>query len=186
MYRVEEVHTAEVFRTLQHARQFADWNGGGVRGQNGTRANLVFRFRQHRFFHFRVLDDGFDHHVDTIETAVFQHGLNGGDHACELQSVNFSAFQLFIQQLGRFGHAQRQGFLVDVFHHYRHAFPGRLVGDAATHNARAEYRRMFWRLNVFGQLFGFAFHELIVQEDTDQRASLIGVRQRDKALIFEL
>ena len=186
MYRVEEVHTAEVFRTLQHARQFADWNGGGVRGQNGTRANLVFRFRQHRFFHFRVLDDGFDHHVDTIETAVFQHGLNGGDHACELQSVNFAAFQLFIQQLGRFGHAQRQGFLVDVFHHYRHAFPGRLVGDAATHNARAEYRRMFWRLNVFGQLFGFAFHELIVQEDTDQRASLIGVRQRDKALIFEL
>jgi hypothetical protein len=45
---------------------------------------------------------------------------------------------------------------------------------------------MFWRLNVFGQLFGFAFHELIVQEDTDQRASFIGVRQRDKALIFEL
>ena len=157
MYRVEEVHPAEVFRTLQHARQFADWNGGGVRGQHGLRTNLVFRFRQHRFFDFRILDDGFDYHVDTVETAVFQHGLNGGDHTCKLQPVNFSAFQLFIQQLGRFGHAQRQGFLADVFHHH-----------------------------VFSQLFGFTLHELIVEEDTDQRAGFIGVRQRDKALIFEL
>ena len=45
---------------------------------------------------------------------------------------------------------------------------------------------MFWRFNVFGQLPGFTLHELIVEEDTDQRASFIGVRQRDKALIFEL
>ncbi len=45
---------------------------------------------------------------------------------------------------------------------------------------------MFWRLNVFRQLFCFAFHELIVEEDANQRAGFIGVCQRDKALVFEL
>ena len=186
VHRVKEVHPAEVFRTLQHARQFADRNGGGVRGQHGFRTHLVFGFGQHRFFHFRVLDDRFNHHVHTVETAVFQHWLDGGDHACKLQTINFAALKLFIQQLGRFGHAQRQGFLVDVLHHHRHAFPGRLVGDAAPHNARAEYRRVFWRFNVFGELFGFALHKLIVKEDTNQRAGFVGVRQRDKALVFQL
>ena len=44
---------------------------------------------------------------------------------------------------------------------------------------------MFWGLNVFGQLFSFAFHELIVQEDANQRAGFVGVRQRDEALIFQ-
>ncbi|MNY24392.1 hypothetical protein D3C86_1581020 [compost metagenome] len=44
---------------------------------------------------------------------------------------------------------------------------------------------MFWRFNVFGQLFGFAFYELVVEENTDQRARFAGVRQRNEALIFE-
>ena len=45
---------------------------------------------------------------------------------------------------------------------------------------------MFWRFNVFGELFGFALHKLIVKEDTNQRAGFVGVRQRDKALVFQL
>jgi hypothetical protein len=41
---------------------------------------------------------------------------------------------------------------------------------------------MLRRLDIFGQLFRFRFDVLVVQEDTDQRAGLIGMRQRDKAL----
>ncbi|EIM35643.1 hypothetical protein PGS1_12922 [Enterobacter cloacae subsp. cloacae GS1] len=36
------------------------------------------------------------------------------------------------------------------------------------------------------ELFGFALHKLIVKEDTNQRAGFVGVRQRDKALVFQL
>lgn len=48
--------------------------------------------------------------------------LNGADHSGQLQTVDFAAFQLFIQQFRRFGHAQGQRFVANVFHHHRHAF----------------------------------------------------------------
>ncbi len=41
---------------------------------------------------------------------------------------------------------------------------------------------MLRRLDIFGQLFRFRFDVLVVQEDTNQRAGLIGMGQRDKAL----
>ncbi|ESC75996.1 hypothetical protein SEEN4881_04297, partial [Salmonella enterica subsp. enterica serovar Newport str. WA_14881] len=58
--------------------------------------------------------------------------------------------------------------------------------DTAAHNTRAQYGCLFRRLNIFGQLFGFTFYILIVEEDTDQRTSLIGMRQRNKAFIFQI
>ncbi|MNE16166.1 hypothetical protein D3C80_1091040 [compost metagenome] len=179
------MHTAEVFRALQNARQFANRNGGSVRRQNGIRTNFIFCFCQHRFFDFRVFNNGFDNHIDTIKTAVFQCWMDSRNDAREFQSINFSALQLFIQQLRGFGHAQRQGFVVDVLHDHRHAFPGGLISDPAAHDACAQNGGLLWHLNVFCQLFCFAFHELIVQENTNQRAGFIGVRQRDETLVFE-
>lgn len=44
---------------------------------------------------------------------------------------------------------------------------------------------MLRRLDIFGQLFRFRFDVLVVQEDTNQRAGLIGMGQRDKALFFQ-
>ena len=44
---------------------------------------------------------------------------------------------------------------------------------------------MLRRLDIFGQLFRFRFDVLVVQEDTNQRAGLIGMGQRDKAFIFQ-
>jgi hypothetical protein len=41
-------------------------------------------------------------------------------------------------------------------------------------------------VSTFLVSFSLCFDVLIVQEDTDQRAGLVGVRQRDKALIFQL
>ncbi len=184
VHRVKEVHTAEVFRTLEDAGQFADRDGGGVGGQHRIRAYLVFRLCQYRFFHFRVFDHRFDNHVHAIEPAVFQGWVNSRDHAGELQAVDLAAFELFIQQFGRFGHAQGQRLLANVFHHHWHAFPRRLVGDTAAHNACAQYRRLFWRLNIFGELLRFTLHELIVEENTDQRTGFVGVSQRDKTLVF--
>ncbi len=112
--------------------------------------------------------------------------MDGRNDARQLQTVDLAALQLFVQQLGRFGHAEVQRFIVDIFHDGRYAFPGRLVSDTAAHNARAQYGCLFRRLNIFGQLFGFTFYILIVEEDTDQRTSFIGMRQRNKAFIFQI
>ncbi len=39
--------------------------------------------------------------------------------------------------------------------------------------------------DIFGQFFRFRFDVLVVQEDTDQCAGLVGMSQRDKAFIFQ-
>lgn len=64
----------------------------------------------------------------------------------------------FVQQLGRFGHAEVQRFIVDIFHDDRYAFPCRLVSDTAAHNTRAQYGCLFRRLNIFGQLLALPLH----------------------------
>ena len=55
----------------------------------GLRTNFVFRFGQHRFLTFGFSTTASTTAIHAVETAVFQHGLNGGDRACELQPVNF-------------------------------------------------------------------------------------------------
>ena len=96
VHRVKEVHTAEVFRALQYAGQLADGNGGGIRSQHGIRADFVFRFRQHRFFHFRILNNGFDHDVHAFKAGVIQGWLNSRNDASHLETVDFAALKLFI------------------------------------------------------------------------------------------
>ena len=112
--------------------------------------------------------------------------MDGGNHARHLQTVDLAALKLLIQQLGGFGHAQRQRFIVDIFHDNRHAFPGRLVGYTATHNACAQNCGLLRCLNILRQFFRFRFDVLIVEENTDQRTRLVGVRQRDKTLVFQV
>ena len=107
VYWVKEVHPTEVFRALERAGQLVDWDGRGIRRQYGVRAYLIFGFRQYRFFHFRVFHDRFNHHVHTLKTAIVEGWMNSGNHARHFQTVNFAALKLFVQQFGRFGHAQR-------------------------------------------------------------------------------
>ena len=97
VHRVKEVHPTEVFRTLKRAGQFVDWDGGSIRSQYGVRANLIFGFRQYRFFHFWVFYDRFNYHVHAFETAIVEGGVNGGNNARHFQTVNFAALQLFVQ-----------------------------------------------------------------------------------------
>ncbi|ETJ33871.1 hypothetical protein Q604_UNBC11695G0001, partial [human gut metagenome] len=76
--------------------------------------------------------------------------------------------------------------VVNIFHDNRHAFPRRLVSDAAAHNACAQHRGLFRRFNVFGEFLRFAFYILIVKENADQCASFVGMRQRDKTFVFQI
>ncbi len=140
---------------------------------------------QYGFLHFRVFHHRFNNHVDAIKTAVFQ-GLAewclslrpaSDRRFCRVPAVYSSSFAASVMPEG-------QRFVADVFHHHRHALPGRLVSDTAAHNASAQDGSMLRRLDIFGQLFRFRFDVLVVQEDTNQRAGLIGMGQRDKAFIF--
>ncbi len=83
-------------------------NGRGVRRQNGVLTDQGFHFRQHGGFDFRVLDNRFDDHLRAFDTSVVQRRLNGRQHLCHFQAIQLAAFQLLIEQLGRFAHAQRQ------------------------------------------------------------------------------
>lgn len=112
--------------------------------------------------------------------------MNRANNAGQLQPIDFTALKLLVEQLSGFVHAERQRFVVNVLHDHRHAFPGGLIRDTATHDPGPQHGGLFRRLNVFGQLLRFGFDILIVKEDTDQRAGLFGVRQRDKTLVFQI
>ena len=173
MHRVEEVHAAEVFRTRQHAGQLANRDGRGIGCENGVRAHFRFGFGQYRFFDFRVFHHRFNHHVHAFKPGVVEGRMNRADHARELQTVDFAALQLFVKQLTGLVHPKGEGLLVNVFHDHRHAFPGRLVSDTATHNPGAQHRSLFRGLGLFGQLLRFAFDVLVIEEDTDQRPGFV-------------
>ncbi len=53
--------------------------------------------------------------TSTRSKPLYSGWLNGANHSGQLQTVDFAAFQLFIQQLRRFGHAKGQRFVADVF-----------------------------------------------------------------------
>ncbi len=118
---------------------------------------LSARFPPVPLFDFRIFDYRFDNNIYAIETGIIESRVDGRNDARQLQTADLAALQLFVQQLGRFGHAEVQRFIVDIFHDDRYAFPCRLVSDTAAHNARAQYGCLFRRLNIFGQLFGFTF-----------------------------
>ncbi len=101
--------------------------------------------------------------------------MDSGNHPRQLQTVNLAALKLLIEQLAGLADAQRQGFVVDIFHQYRHAFPCGLVRDTAAHNACAQHGGLLRGLDVLGQLFRLAFDILIVQEDAHQRAGFVGM-----------
>src|SRR5690606_37219788 len=77
VHRVEEVHAAEVFRTLERLGQQADGDGRGVRGDDRIITHQTFDFGQYRLLDLRVFDNGFDDDVDVTEVTV-RHGRANG------------------------------------------------------------------------------------------------------------
>ena len=168
MYRVEEVHADEVFRTLKGLGQQADGNGRGVRRQNCIFADVVFHFSQHGLLDLGVLNNGFDHQVDIAEIAVRQSRTNTVKHFSHFCRRHAPFINATHQQFGGFSQALLDTVLVDVLHQNRRAFGRRLIGNTATHDAGAEHGSL---LHVFGDLvvdFGFFLQFLIVQEQADQ------------------
>ena len=185
MHRVEEVHAAEVLRALQPLGQQGDGNGGGVAGEHGVFADDPFHFAQYGSLHFRVFNHGFDHDVHMLDVVIAEGRSDGGEHLAHLDSIDAALFELAVEQLGGFAHAKCQRLLVDVLHHRRNALAGRLVGDAAPHDAGTQYGGVASGLaRLLGSLLGQRLDVLIVQEDTDQCLGDIGLGQLDKALCF--
>src|SRR5690606_17114165 len=96
VYRVEEVHTAEVFRTLQVRRQQVDGNGRGVGGDDGVFTNHIFHFTQNDVFNFRVLNNRFNYQVNGFEVAVAQG--RSEEHTSELQSRENLVCRLLLEK----------------------------------------------------------------------------------------
>ncbi len=175
MHRVEEVHAAEVFRLLQGFRQAGDGNGGGVGREHRVVTQHFFGFRQHGLLDLRVLDHRLDDHVDVGEVAVAQGGANHGQGLAHFGGVHLAFADALGEQLGGFVHAQVQGVRLDVLHHDGGAFQGGLEGDAAAHDARAQYRRV---LDLAAGLGGLAVHFLnllVGQEQTHHGGGLWGL-----------
>src|SRR5690606_7508445 len=70
VYRVEEVHTNEVFRTLQRLGQVGNGDGRGVGGDDRVFAYMLLHFGQNGVLDLGVLDDRFDHDINVAEIAV--------------------------------------------------------------------------------------------------------------------
>src|SRR5690606_38388973 len=81
VYRVEEVHAAEVFRTLERLGQQTDGNGRGVGRDDGIFTHQAFDFSQYRLLDLRVLDHGFDDDVDIAKITV------GGGRADGIEGI---------------------------------------------------------------------------------------------------
>ncbi len=183
VHRVEEVHAAEVLRALQSLGQQRDGDGGGVAGEHGVFADHAFHFTQYGGLHFRVLDHGFDHDVHAFDVVIAEGRSDGREHLAHLDAIDAALLELAVEQLGGFAHAKCQSLLVDILHHRRDTLAGRLVGDAAAHDAGTQYGGMASGLSsLFGRLLGQRLDVLIIQEDADQRLGDIGLGQLDKAL----
>src|SRR5450830_1637184 len=184
VYRVEEVHADEVFRTLEGLGQQRDGNGRGVGRQDSVVFNLGLHFSQHRLLDLRVFDNRFDHQVDVAEIAVGQGWTNAVEHFSHFRSGHATFINATHQQLGRFRQALLDAVLVDVFHQDRRAFGRRLIGNTAAHDTGAEYGGLF---HVFGDFIvglGLFLQFLIVQEQANQALGSRGLRQFDETSRF--
>ena len=116
-----------------------------------------------------------------LDAVIAQGRGDGGEHLAHLDAVDATALELAVEQLGGLIHAKCQRLLVDVLHHRRDAFAGRLVGDAAPHDAGTQHGGMAGGLVcLLGGLLGQRLDVLIVEEDTDQRLGHVGFRQFDE------
>ena len=186
VHRVEEVHAAEVLRALQSLGQQGDGDGGGVAGEHGVFADDPFHFAQYGGFHLGILDHGFDHDVHMLDVVIAEGRSDGREHLAHLDAIDAALLELAVEQLGGFAHAKCQRLLVDVLHHRRNALAGRLVGDAAAHDAGTQYGGVASGLSsLLGSLLGQRLDVLIIQEDTDQCLGDIGLGQLDKALCLD-
>ncbi|MCY1503506.1 hypothetical protein D9M68_376330 [compost metagenome] len=184
MHRVEEVHAAEIFRTLERLGQQADGNGRGVGGEDRILLHHAFHFGQHGLLDLRVLDHGLDHDVDIGEIAVGQGRTDGVEGLGHLGGRQLAAGNALVQQLAGLAQAELDGFLADVLHQDRGALDRGLVGDAATHDAGAQYGSQFHVLGSLVVLLALLLQLLIVQEQADQAGSDRRLGQFDEARGF--
>ncbi|MOA39604.1 hypothetical protein D3C78_1614020 [compost metagenome] len=77
MYRIKEVHAAEVLWALQRFRQVINRNGRGIGRQYGIFTDQAFHFGQYCRLNLWILDHGFDDHLRAFDTGVIQRRLNG-------------------------------------------------------------------------------------------------------------
>ena len=184
VYRVEEVHAAEVFRALQRFGQVGDGDGRGVGGDDGVFSHLTFYFSQHGVLDLRVLDHRFNYQVNFLEVAVGHGRADGVQRLGHLLGLHAALGYTLAQQLGGFVQTQLDAFLTDVLHQDRRALDRRLVGDAATHDARAQYGGQIHVSRLLVVLLGLVLEHLIIQEQTYQAGSNRSLGQLGKTSGF--
>src|SRR5690606_2751987 len=185
VHRVEEVHAGKVFRLLQRSSEIGNGNGRGVGGQHGAVLQLGFGFGQYGLLDLRVFDNRFNHYVDILEVTVVQGRADGREHLAHLRAVDLLALQLLGEQLAGFAHAQVQRRVGDVLHDDRRALGGRLVGDAATHDAGTEDGGQVDVPCAFLDVVAIGFfHRLVGEEQANQRSRLRGLGNLGKTFRF--
>jgi len=185
VHRVEEVHAAEVFRTLERLGQVADGDGGRVGRDDRVFTDVAFHLGQHGVLDLRVLDHGFDDDVDVAEIAIGHGRTDGVERLSHLLRRQTAFLDTLAEQLGGFVQAHLDTLFTDILHQDRRTLDSRLVGDAATHDAGAEYGSELHvaRLLVVG--LGLLFQLLIIEEQADQALGDRSLGQLDEAGSFD-
>ncbi|CRR83940.1 hypothetical protein PAERUG_P48_London_17_VIM_2_01_13_02338 [Pseudomonas aeruginosa] len=185
VHRVEEMHAAEVFRTLQRLGQQADGDGRGVGGDDRVFLHRAFHFGEHGLLDLGVLDDGFDDDVDVAEVAIGHGRTDAIERLGHLRRGQATLLDALAEQLGGLVQAHLDTLFADILHQDRGALERRLIGDAAAHDAGAEHGGQFHVLGDFVVFLGFLLQFLVIQEQADQTLRDRGLGQLDEAGGFD-
>src|SRR5690554_3969836 len=186
MHRVEEVHTTEVFRTLQVLGQKVDGNRGGIGGDDGVVANHFFGFAQYGIFYLRVFNNRFNHQVYVLEIAVVQGWRDAVQNIGHLACIHTTFINTLGQKLLGFFQTQGDTVLIDVLHDDRGAFQCGLISNTTTHNTGTENSGQFYIRRFFFPRTGFLLQCLIIQEQTNQTGRNVSFGHLGKAFGFHL
>src|SRR5690606_32527701 len=139
VYRVEEMHAAELLGPLQHAGQLRNRDCLGVAGENGVCIYFSLALSQHALLHLEVFYYSLDDDIECIEALIIQRWANTRQHTRHFLGLHASASDALQQLRTRFGHTRFQSRFSDILHQDRHAFQRRLVGNATAHDAGAKH-----------------------------------------------
>src|SRR5690606_17251702 len=181
VHRVEEVHAAEVFRTLERLGQQADGDGRGVGGDDRVFTHQAFHFGQHSLLDLRILDHGLDDDVDVAAITIGSGRANRIEGFGHLRRGHATLLDALAEQLGRLVQAHLDAFLADILHQDRRALDGRLVGDAAPHDTGAEYGGQFHFTGLLVVVLGLLLQLLVAEEQADQALGDRGLGQLGEA-----
>src|SRR5690606_23542317 len=80
VYRVEEMHAAELLGPLQHAGQLRNRDRRGVAGENGVCIYFSLALSQHALLHLEVFYYSLDDDIECIEALIIQRWANTRQH----------------------------------------------------------------------------------------------------------